>query len=220
MFVFIIAVAWGASPSESKVGRFITAMAKEFPTMPYDDIREAAEVYFPFGDIPKSINDVVHLIDTTTTTPTTTMPRREMMEAVFAIADSNPLFTRSQISEAFSRMYPQVVPGLSEGKVEYMLYFRNMRLNAGEKGIDSDDDSSGPERPRRRFKGLARKLLKEEMIKAGGFQSPLNAVVPPAVRQYAIETGGHRIKYPSMARYYGRVRKELIEEAKAGIVKK
>ena len=220
MFVLIIALAWGASPSDTEVYGFITAMAKEFPAMPYDEIREAAEVYFPYGDIPKSISGVVDLIETTTTTPTTTMPRREMMEAVFAIADSNPLFTRSQISEAFAGIYPQVVPGLSEDKVEYMLYFRKTRLNAGEKGIDSDDDSSGPEKPRRRFKGLAKKLLKEEMIKAGGFQSPVHAVVPPAVRRYAIETGGHRIKYPSMARYYGRVRKELIEETKAEIVKK
>ena len=218
MFVLLlIPVALGASPPESEIVGFIKAIGNTFPTWSDEAIRRAAEVYFPFGDVPETIGDIVGRTTSTTTlvAATVLMTRGEMKAAVFAIADSNPSFTRSQISETFASLYPQVVPGPSEHKVQYMLYFRNMRLEAGEAAMESEDDATAPHKPRRFLKGLAKRIMREEMIKAGGVRTPLHVVVPLAVRRYETESRGERIKYPSMARYYGKVRKELKEEATA-----
>jgi hypothetical protein len=92
-----------------------------------------------------------------------------------------------------------------------------MRLDAGEPLVDyrGEDPRKLPPQRRHELTSLARKILREEMVRYGGFDCPSSLVIPIAVRRFESESGGVRMKYPSMARHYAPIKAQLIEEEKA-----
>ena len=219
----LVCAVLGAAPSGDQVRDFISAIGKKFPTWSYKEIRDAAQEYFPYSDIPESVRSILKKErgciseDTSTAAPVILSPK-EINRAVFDIADADPSLTCEEISQAFARLYQHQPCAPSVSAVQSLLYYRNMRKEAGEASMDSDEEESSVKRvggdKRRSLSRLALRIMKEEILNTGGVDTASSAVIPTVARRFKCESGGYTMKYSSLAHYHGRARKQLIEEDK------